>query len=226
MPTGHELVREHTVYSCVVGSRAYGLAGPGSDTDVRGVYLAPTPLFWHLDKPPAHVDGPDEEQFSWELERYCELALQANPTVLECLWSPLALTITPVGRDLLALRDAFLSVRVAQSYGGYAQDQFKRLEAARRKTDQTNWKQAMHMVRLLIAGVHVLGTRQILVDMSEHREDLLAIKRGEWTWDRVRAWASRLETDLARAAAGTGLPVEPDRAAVNDFLVRTRRDHV
>jgi predicted nucleotidyltransferase len=226
MPTGHELVREHTVYSCVVGSRAYGLAGPGSDTDVRGVYLAPTPLFWHLDKPPTHVDGPDEEQFSWELERFCELALQANPTVLECLWSPLTSGVTQVGRDLLAIRGAFLSVRVAQSYGGYAQDQFKRLEAARRKSDQTKWKQAMHMVRLLIAGVHVLGTRQIMVDMSEHRERLLAIKRGEWTWDRVRAWATGLETELARAAEATSLPAEPDRAAVDDFLVRTRRDHL
>lgn len=225
MPTGHALVREHTVYSCVVGSRAYGLDGPASDTDRRGVYLAPTPLFWGLDKPPTHVDGPDAEQFSWELERYCELALQANPTVLECLWSPLTESATAVGRELLALRDAFLSVRVAQSYGGYAQDQFKRLESSRLNADTTNWKQAMHMIRLLIAGVHVLGTRQILVDMSEHRSRLLAVRHGQRSWDEVRAWAVQLEAELARAAATTRLPVEPDRAAVNDFLVRTRRDH-
>ena len=181
-------------------------------------------MFWDLDKPPTHVDGPDEEQFSWELERCCELALQANPTVLECLWSPLTELVTETGRELLALRGAFLSARVAQSYGGYAQDQFKRLEAARRKTDTTKWKQAMHMVRLLMAGAHVLGTGQILVDVSEHRARLLAIKHGEWSWDEVRAWATELEADLARAAATTCLPAEPDRAAINDFLVRTRRD--
>ncbi|GIH06537.1 nucleotidyltransferase [Rhizocola hellebori] len=226
MLTAHELVTEHTIYSCVVGSRAYGLAGPDSDTDRRGVYLAPTHLFWGLDKPPTHVDGPDEEQFSWELERFSQLALQANPTVLECLWSPLSSPPTAVGRELLSLRDAFLSTGVAQSYGGYAQDQFKRLEAARRKTDQTKWKQAMHMVRLLMAGAHVLGTGQILVDMSEHRDRLLAIKRGEWSWEEVRALAAQLEARLAQAMATTLLPAEPDRAAINDFLVRTRRDHL
>ena len=67
---------------------------------------------------------------------------------------------------------------------------------------------------------------EILVDVSEHRERLLAIKRGERTWEEVRAWAAQLEADLAHAAAATRLPAEPDRAAINDFLVRTRRDHL
>jgi hypothetical protein len=78
---GHRLVAERTIYSSVVGSRAYGLDGPGSDIDRRGVFLSPTPTFWGLDKPPTHVDGPGVKQFSCELERCCTLALQANPTV-------------------------------------------------------------------------------------------------------------------------------------------------
>ena len=41
-----------------MGSRAFGLATDGSDTDRRGVFLAPTPLFWGFTKPPAHVEGP------------------------------------------------------------------------------------------------------------------------------------------------------------------------
>jgi uncharacterized protein len=220
------LVREHTIYSCVVGSRAYGLAGPGSDTDRRGVFVAPTPLFWRLDKPPTHVEGPADEQFSWELERLCVLALQANPTVLECLWSPIVEVIDDTGRDLLALRQAFLSVRVAESYGSYARDQLKRLEAVRDRTGRVKWKQAMHMVRLLMAGRHVLRTRQILVDVEESRDPLLAVKRGEMPWTDLMAWVSRLDAQLAEAAAHTSLPAEPDRRAVNDFLVRTRRAHL
>ncbi len=226
----HELVSRHTIYSCVVGSRAYGLAGPESDVDRRGVFLAPTHLFWSLDKPPSHVEGPDPERFSWELERFCVLALVGNPTVLECLWSPIVEAETEVGRELVALRDAFLSRRVAQSYGGYARDQFTKLEAVRGRTGSIQGKQAakraMHMVRLLMAGAHVLGTRQILVDVGEVRDQLLAIKRGQTAWEEIQAWASRLESELLRAAQRTSLPEEPDRARVNDFLVRTRRAHL
>lgn len=89
LPVMIELVERHTILAVVVGSRAYGLNTPGSDRDRRGVYAAPTRSFWHLDKPPSHLDGPAAEQFSWEVERFCTLALQANPTVLEVLWSPL-----------------------------------------------------------------------------------------------------------------------------------------
>ena len=35
--------------------------------------------------PPAHVEGPAPEWFSWELGRFCELALKANPNLLEVL---------------------------------------------------------------------------------------------------------------------------------------------
>lgn len=76
----------YTILSGLVGSRAYGLARPGSDRDRRGVYAAPAAAFWHLDKPPTHLEGPADEQFSWEVERFCGLALTANPTVLEVLW--------------------------------------------------------------------------------------------------------------------------------------------
>ncbi len=218
-----DLVGTCTILSCVVGSRAYGLAGPGSDHDRRGVYAAPAALFWHLDKPPTHVDGPAEEQFSWELERFCTLALAANPTVLEVLWSPLVETVTAEGRRLLAARPAFLSVRVADSYGRYARDQLRRVDARRAATGETNHKQAMHMIRLLIAGAHVLRTGDVLVDVTPHRDRLLAVRRGELSWADVTALAADLLAELEAAAATTALPAEPDRAAIDDLLTGIRR---
>jgi predicted nucleotidyltransferase len=220
----HDLVTRYTVYACVVGSRAYGLAGPGSDVDRRGVYRPPTPMFWRLDKPPTHVTGPAEEQFSWELERFCVLALRANPTVLECLWSPLVPFCTDVGRELLALRGAFLSRQVATTYGGYASDQFAKLEAGRRRDGSVRWKQAMHMLRLLMAGAHVLEIGEVLVDVSAHRDELMAVRAGEVPWEEVIDRAARLTARLAAARESTALPPEPDRAAVERFLVAARRD--
>jgi predicted nucleotidyltransferase len=216
------LVEKHTILAVVVGSRAYGLEGPASDHDRRGIYAAPTRDFWRLDKPPTHLDGPGEEQFSWEVERFCTLALQANPTVLEVLWSPLIEQVTRDGEELLAARQAFLSRRVAATYGNYARDQLDRVAARRARTGETNHKQAMHMIRLLMAGAHVLRTGEILVDVRHLRDRLLAVRQGALTWEAVSAWAAELLADLDAAAASTRLPEDPDRARVDELLAGIR----
>ena len=219
----HTLVTEHTILAVVVGSRAYGLAGPDSDHDRRGVYAAPTRLYWHLDKPPTHLDGPAEEQFSWEIERFCTLALQANPTVLEVLWSPLVTHLTAEGEHLRAARSAFLSRRVAETYGAYARDQLKRVDARRERTGETNHKQAMHMIRLLLAGAHVLRTGEVLIDVTPLRGRLLEIRSGTVPWPAVVSWADDLLKDLAAAAATTSLPETPNRPAIDDLLYGIRQ---
>ncbi|MHC3475108.1 nucleotidyltransferase domain-containing protein [Streptomyces sp. 7R007] len=217
------LVRDHTVYSCVMGSRAFGLATEGSDTDRRGVFLAPTPLFWRFEKPPTHVDGPAEEQFSWELERFCELALRANPNILECLHSPLVEYVDDTGRELLALRGAFLSRHAHQSFAGYALSQRRKLEADVRTHGAPRWKHAMHLLRLLAGARDLLRTGALTLDVGDRRDELLAVRRGEVPWPEVESRMNRLAAEAARAARHTPLPEEPDRRRVEDFLIRTRR---
>ncbi|MCB5167076.1 nucleotidyltransferase domain-containing protein [Streptomyces bambusae] len=221
--TDEALVRDHTVYACVMGSRAFGLATEDSDTDRRGVYVAPTPLFWRFDKPPTHVDGPLEEQFSWELERFCELALRANPNILECLHSPLVTELTPVGEELLALRGAFLSRRAHATFTGYADSQRRKLAADVRVHGAPRWKHAMHLIRLLASCRDLLRTGELDISVGADRERLLAVKRGEAGWPEVEAWMDRLAAEAAAALPGSPLPEEADRARVEDFLVRTRR---
>ncbi|MFF5210931.1 DNA polymerase beta superfamily protein [Streptosporangium sp. NPDC000396] len=210
-----QFVPDRLVLSVVVGSRAYGLDTEDSDVDRRGVYVAPTPLFWRLAKPPTHVEGPLPEQFSWEVERFCALALQANPTVLECLWSPIVEHATPAGEELIAIRDAFLSERAHQTFVGYADAQFRRLDPGRPR-----WKQAMHMIRLLLSGLHLIRHGEPLVRMDAHRDRLLAVRRGEVPWTEVRRWREELVASFDGTSA---LPGEPDRQRVENYLVNTRK---
>ncbi|MGW7087718.1 nucleotidyltransferase domain-containing protein [Streptomyces sp. NPDC054871] len=221
--TDLDLVRDHTVYACVMGSRAFGLATDGSDTDRRGVFLAPTPLFWHFEKPPTHVEGPADEQFSWELERFCELALRANPNILECLHSPLVEHVTDTGRELLSLREAFLSRQAHQTFARYALGQHKKLEADVRLHGAPRWKHAMHLLRLLISCRDLLRTGELTIDVGDQREPLLAVKRGEVPWREVESWMRRLAEEADKAATRTPLPADPDRDRVADFLFRARR---
>ncbi|MFD5848487.1 nucleotidyltransferase domain-containing protein [Streptomyces chartreusis] len=217
------LVRDHTVYACVMGSRAFGLATDGSDTDRRGVFLAPTPLFWRFDKPPTHVEGPMEEQFSWELERFCELALRANPNILECLHSPLVEHADGTGRELLALREAFLSRLAYETFTRYALGQRKKLEADIRLHGAPRWKHAMHLLRLLTSARDLLRTGHLRIDVGDLREPLLQVKRGEVPWPEVESRMTRLAGEAEEALRTSPLPAEPDRRRVEDFLVRVRR---
>ncbi|MFJ8661808.1 DNA polymerase beta superfamily protein [Streptomyces sp. NPDC093795] len=221
--TPDELVRDRTIYSCVMGSRAFGLATESSDTDVRGVYVAPTPLFWRFDKPPAHVEGPGEDQFSWELERFCELALRNNPNVLECLHSPVVERVDDLGRELLSLRGAFLSRQAHQTFVRYADGQRRKLDADVRQYGQPRWKHAMHLLRLLTSCRDLLRTGELRIEVGEARERLLAVKRGEVSWPEVESWMNRLQDEADTALTGSPLPPGPDKARVEDFLIRVRR---
>ncbi|HET6859898.1 MAG TPA: nucleotidyltransferase domain-containing protein [Streptomyces sp.] len=223
LPTSEDLVRHHTVYSCVMGSRAFGLATETSDTDRRGVYLAPTPLFWRFEKPPTHVDGPGDEQFSWELERFCELALRANPNILECLHSPLVERIDATGEELLALRGAFLSRHAHRTFVGYAAGQRRKLDADVRQYGAPRWKHAMHLLRLLGSCRDLLRTGELTLDVGDDRERLLAVRRGEVEWQEVEHWMERAKAEADAAEPTSPLPQEPDRARIEDYLTRMRR---
>ncbi|WP_418956251.1 DNA polymerase beta superfamily protein [Streptomyces tritici] len=216
------LVRDHTIYSCVMGSRAFGLATEGSDTDRRGVFLAPTPLYWRFEKPPTHVEGPGEEQFSWELERFCELALRGNPNILECLHSPLVDHVDDTGRELLALRGAFLSRRTHATFVGYAAGQRRKLDADLRQYGAPRWKHAMHLLRLLISCRDLLRTGRLTLDAGPHRDRLLAVKRGEVPWPEVESWMTRLRTEADESLNTSPLPESPDHPKIETFLTRTR----
>ncbi|RPE45042.1 hypothetical protein EDD90_8303 [Streptomyces sp. Ag109_O5-1] len=217
------LVRDHTIYACVMGSRAFGLATEDSDTDRRGVFLAPTPLFWRFEKPPTHVEGPGEERFSWELERFCELALRGNPNVLECLHSPLVEHLDETGRELLSLRGAFLSRQVYSTFTRYALGQRRKLDADIRTHGAPRWKHAMHLLRLLTSARELLRTGELTIDVGDRRAEFLAVKGGEVSWAEVESRMARLGEETDAALHGSPLPAEPDHARVADFLFRVRR---
>ncbi|MBP2476370.1 putative nucleotidyltransferase [Crossiella equi] len=221
-----DLVREHTILSAVIGSQAYGLAGPDSDEDRRGVYAAPTELFWGMVKPPDSVEGPQPERLSWEVEHFCLLALKANPTVLELLVTPLVEECTDAGRELRELLPAFLSQRAVKSFRRATEQQLTRAAAALAEGGELKWKQVMHSLRLLLVGEHLVRTGELVVDARAHREELLSVKAGERDWDTVRTRAVGLFADIELAEADSPLAPMPDRAAVERWLVSVRRRSV
>jgi predicted nucleotidyltransferase len=223
VPVAEYDFRRHVILRCVIGSRAYGLDHAESDTDYRGVYLPPADLQWSLFGVPEQIEDDATQETYWELQKFLVLALKANPNVLECLYTPLVEHATALGEELLAMRPAFLSKLVYQTYNGYVMSQFKKLSGDLRNKGEVKWKHVMHLIRLLLSGVTALRDGVVPVRVEEHRERLLAILAGEMRWDEVDGWRVRLHEEFDAAFAGTVLPDRPDYAGVNAFLVRARR---
>jgi hypothetical protein len=220
-PDSRDLYR-FVIYRCVVGSTAYGLAQEGSDVDRRGFYLPPADLHWALAGVPEQLESDNEEVY-WEIEKFIRLALKANPNVLECFYSPLVETCTPLARELIDLRHIFLSQFVHRTYNSYVLSQFKKLEQDLRNRGQIRWKHVMHLIRLLLSGAVVLKDGFVPLRVDAYRDRLLAIRRGEVAWDEVERWRLALHRELDDALHATPLPEHPDYDRANEYLIRARR---
>jgi uncharacterized protein len=75
----------------------------------------------------------------------------------------------------------------------------------------------------LLAGITALEEAHVPVNAGEHREQLLAIKRGERPFDEVEKWRLELHRRFEAAHETTKLPDRPDYEKANAFLVKARR---
>ncbi len=120
------------IYETVHGSHAYGLARPGSDLDLKGVLIGPPSWYLGWRPAPEQIElSPDHVRY--ELRKFIRLAAEANPGMLEMLWTSDDdhRILTPAGARLLASRRLFLSRRVVDRFGRYALSQLKRIRSHR-----------------------------------------------------------------------------------------------
>lgn len=133
------------------GSYAYGTNVATSDTDVRGVTV----------ERKAEVMGFGSfEQFEdratdtviYGLKKMVNLALSCNPNVLEILGTkPEHLfVITKEGQALRDNIDIFLSKKVAQSFGGYATAQLRRLQNALARDNYPQPEKEKHILNSIL----------------------------------------------------------------------------
>jgi predicted nucleotidyltransferase len=124
----------------VTGSRLYGTARYDetgaclSDTDIRAVVVPPWEYMTRLGSVFDNFDfeqqdGEDsEDHLFYSLDFFVRQLLDANPQFLEILFVPEGniISATNVGRELLALKDAFLSKRFYHRLVGFAYSEFRK----------------------------------------------------------------------------------------------------
>lgn len=214
---------DHVIFQCVIGSQAYGLTDEESDVDRRGFFLPPADQHWSLAGVPEQIDCHETQEAYWEIQKFLVLALKANPNVLECLYSPIVEKATPLTQELLDMRSIFLTRMIYQTFNGYVMSQFKKMQADVRNKGKVKPKHVMHLIRLLLSGIGALRDGVISVEVTEHREELLAIKRSEMPLDECEKWRLSLHKEFEAAFAATTLPERPDYERADAFLLKARR---
>lgn len=217
----------------IVGSTAYGLAGPDSDVDRLGVFAAPTRAFHGL-RPPTETHVSSKPDATWhEAAKWCRLALGGNPTVMELVWLPddLYETRTDLGDQLIDIRAAFLTTRkVRDAYLGYATQQFRKLEdrgdgSFSADTRKRTAKHARHLMRLCWQGFELYSTGVLPIQLP-NPEAFQIFGRRVANGDINAARALVADYESMFDATPSVLPDRPGEDAVERWLHRVRAAHL
>ncbi len=81
-----EFWKRNLILQVISGSRAYGLARAGSDEDTRGVCIPPKEYLLGLQTFEQH-ENETQDHVVFALAKFVRLALQANPNIIETLYT-------------------------------------------------------------------------------------------------------------------------------------------
>lgn len=219
------------------GSITHGLNVEGkSDIDTMGIFMGGIEDYFGLPKNDrrgtVEISHDKYDIVLYDVRKMFSLLLRANPNVLSLLWldEEYYLEITEYGRMIIDNRDIFSSKLAFSSFTGYADGQLKRMESGgknhrmgdkrKRLVDEFGYdtKNAAHLIRLLRMGIEFLKDGQLRV-WRKDRDELLAIKRGAWSLDRIKGEAGVLFKEAHEAKLKSPLPDEPDYEKAEELLI-------
>ena len=167
------------IFESVVGSHAYGTNTPSSDTDVRGVFLAPQK--WHvgLHGVPEEVAIDKQDIKFYELKKFVRLASECNPSIVELLFMPefCVRKVTPVYQKLIDNRDVFMSRQAFRTFSGYAYSQISKAKGQNKMIHQdAAWEICVAKARTLLQTGEI---DQLWVQEKMSKDVLKALMRNQ-----------------------------------------------
>lgn len=234
------------LFATISGAHLYGFASPDSDVDLRGVHVLPLAEVVGLRRGQETVERHGDERdleldlVTHDVAKFVRLLQKANGYVLEQLLSPLVVRTTAEHAELCALGRRCIARHHVRHYAGFAATQW-RLFA---KETPPRVKPLLYVYRVLLTGIHLLRTGELIADLSvlnreerlAHVDELLRQKR-EQSERAVLAEADlrlhekefeRLSDRLRAAGESSPLPAVPSDATLAEldaFLVRVRLAH-
>jgi predicted nucleotidyltransferase len=164
----------------------------------------------------------------YNIVRYFQLCMENNPNMIDSLFVPdrCILYITRIGTMVRDQRQLFLHKGSWHKFKGYAYSQVKKMMNKKPDPNSKRYemvkkhgydcKFAYHVIRLLNEVEQILTESDLSLDRN--REQLKAIRNGEWTSDQVKRYFNQKESDLESLYTSSTLRYEPDEDAIKGLL--------
>ena len=215
-------LKDNTIYLTKHGSIAYGTNTLNSDLDIRGICIAPKDHYLgiNLNFEQAQLKEPDLVIF--EIRKFFKLAANANPNCLEILFVDNSdiIYLTKLGEKILQNKELFLSKKVHHTMMGYAFHNLKKIK----KNQPIDYKDASHLVRLIRMAKEALLTGKLNVKRQD-REELLAIKNGAWSYNKIIEYVNEEESIINQLYSNCNiLPETADVVKINSLCINIIED--
>ena len=220
--------KKYQILKVIVGSQAHGLATPESDYDYRGVFVIPTTELLKLGghkEQTNWIEG-KEDNTSWELGHFLNMAVHCNPTILETFLAPSIPTPIQNANFSMELRELFEYVwnsnDVMNAFIGYGRNQRKKFLDNK---DNRGAKYATANLRVLYNAYEILTTGTFSSNMTKTPifETLKRYRNKEYKMGEVMQTCYDWENKV-KEAFEKNPKKETNLEPVNEFLLKVRKN--
>lgn len=177
--------------------------------------------------------GQEYDLAIYSIVKYFRLCMENNPNMIDSLFVPrrCILHSTALGERIREKRKLFLHKGAWHKFKGYAYSQMHKMRikqpTGKRKKLLEDFgydvKFAYHVVRLLNEVEQILIEQDL--DLERNREQLKAIRRGEWTLEQLESYFHDKEKSLEELYSSSQLPHSPDKNEIKTLLLECLEQH-
>jgi len=156
----NEHLGNNIIFLTLGGSHAYGTNVETSDVDVRGCALNRKSDILGLTNFEQVVENTTDTTI-YSFNKLINLLIACNPNTIELLGCKPEhyFLMTPIGQELINNKNLFLSKRAVQSFGGYANQQLRRLQNALARDNYPQKEKERHILGSVNSAVRSFNDR-------------------------------------------------------------------
>lgn len=232
-------------YEVMMGSVAYGVSTDTSDIDIYGFSIPyKNIVFPHtagviqgfdknyerFDQYQQHHVKFNEKEYDisiYNIVKYFALVTDNNPNMIDSLFVPqrCILHSTQIGEKVRSKRNIFLHKGCWYKFKGYSYSQIHKIKTKKPEGKRVkiiekfgyDVKFATHTVRLINECEQILTEHTL--DLERNREQLKAIRRGDWKKEQVIEYFETKERELESLYTTSTLPHSPNKELIKELLL-------